>query len=64
MKSQGEHLSGKNQNRLLKLWGILKLSATVSDFSPKSSVANLPASESLPCKGHTQLKFDEKGHEI
>ena len=58
MESQGEHLSGKNQNRLLKLWGILKLSATVSDFSPKSSVANLPAtaSESMPCKGHTSAQ--------
>ena len=56
MECMGEHLSGKNQNRLLKLWGILKLSATVSDFSPKSSVANLPASESMPCKGHTSAQ--------
>ena len=56
MESQGEHLSGKNQNRLLKLWGILKLSATVSDFSPKSSVANLPASESMACKGRTSAQ--------
>ena len=56
MESGGEHLSRKNQNRLLKLWGILKLSAKLSDFSPKSSVANLPASESMPCKGHTSAQ--------
>ena len=62
MESRGEHLSGKNQNRLLKLWGILKLSATVSDFSPKSSVA-CPLASQCPAKATLQLKFDEKGHE-